>query len=60
MENKRQHTRVKGDSLNCVLMELDGSLNLPRYCGQSEKLLQKQTEDSHGIEKKDVHPRVQD
>ena len=33
-------------------------LNLPRNCGQSEKLLQQQTEDSHGIEKKVVQPRI--
>ena len=33
-------------------------LNLPRYCGQSEKLLQQQMEDSHGIEEEVVHPRI--
>ena len=33
-------------------------VNLPRYCGQSEKLLQQQMEDSHGIEEEVVHPRI--
>jgi transposase len=34
-------------------------MNLPRVCGQSEKLLQTSTEDCYGIEKKVIHPRVQ-
>lgn len=34
------------------------NVTFPRYCGQSEKLLQQSTEDCHGIKEKTIYARI--
>ena len=59
IENGRRGLVIKDSYGNAVCPFIAMHyVNLPRYCGQSEKLLQKQTEDIHGIKKKVVHTRI--
>lgn len=44
--------RLSGKKGRVVFVNDIKKMNLPRNCGQSEKLLQQSKEDSHGVEEK--------